>query len=144
MPSMRKVRKDFRKEVLRQIRAGDGNIENLVETAGQHFGIQVGYEVLIKSFLQSEVSNAVSQLRNEGHIETIGKKWKAADELQREDVSIISVRRLKRLRGELKSQIRLDHDHGLIDEAAEAQRLLEKVEKMLIGGDGGTSVAVEA
>ena len=74
MSSIRRVRRDFRKEVLQLISSGDGNIEKLVETAGRFFGRDVGYEVLIKTFLHNEVSNAVSCLRSDGLIETIGKK----------------------------------------------------------------------
>jgi len=36
MASMRRVRKNFRKEVLRTISTGDGNIETLIEIAGKH------------------------------------------------------------------------------------------------------------
>lgn len=131
MASLRRVRRDFRKDVLRLISTGDGNIETLVESAGKHFGYDVGYEALIKSFLHSEVSNAVSYLRNESLIETVGKKWKPASELNDEDIDIISVRRLKRLRGELKSEVRLAHDHGRVEEAAKASKLLREVEDLL-------------
>jgi hypothetical protein len=131
MASLRRVRKHFREEVLRSIRAGEGNFETLMRCAGKHFGHDVGYETLIKTFLGTEVSNAVSVLRNEGHVETVGKKWKLADQLQMEDVQIISLRRLKRLRGELKQEIQLAHAHGLTEEAVAAARALEAIEAQL-------------
>lgn len=131
MASMRRVRKDFRKEVYRLISAGDGSIDKLVEVAGRFFGRDVGYEVLIKTFLQSEVSNAVTCLRSEGHIETVGKRWKLTEELRPEDVDVISTRRWKRLRGELKSEARLAHDHGRISDATAAGQMLSLVSSML-------------
>lgn len=131
MSSMRKVRKNFRAEVHRLISSGDGNIETLTRSAGQHFGYEVGYEALIKSFLQTEVSNAVKVLRDLGHIETIGKKWKPVEELQPNDVETIAVRRLKRLRGELKAGISLAHQHGRTEEAVAESQMLGIVDSCL-------------
>jgi hypothetical protein len=127
MASIRRVRRDFRKEVFQLISSGDGSIQKLVEAAGRHFGHFVGYEVLIKTFLHSEVGNAVSCLRTEGQVETVGKQWKSIASLQSEDVEIISLRRLKRLRGELKAQVRLAHQHGRVEDAVAAARMLEIV-----------------
>jgi hypothetical protein len=127
MASMRRVRKNFRKAVLRTISTGDGNIETLIEIAGKHFGHDVGYEVLIKSFLRNEVSNSLSCLRTEGLAETVGRKWKPADDLTMEESAIVSTRRWKRLRGELKAEVEFSHFHGLIDEATKASELLAMV-----------------
>jgi len=138
MASLRRVRRDFRKEVLRLIGTGDGNIETLIKLAGSHFGHDVGYEALIKSFLGSEVSNAVSFLRNEGLVETVGKQWKPTDDLRDEDVEIISTRRLKRLRGELKAEVRLAHEHGRTEEAILASRMLDLVSTKLATTDPAT------
>ena len=124
---MRRVRKRYREDALRLISAGEGNFENLRSLAASHFGHDVGYQELIKAFLGAEVNNAVSCLRGEGKVETIGKKWKMADQLQLEDVQIISTRRLKRLRGELKAQVKLAHDHGQVDEAIAASRALDAI-----------------
>jgi hypothetical protein len=143
MASVRRVRKNFRKEVLRLISSGDGNIQKLIESAGRHFGHDVGYEVLIKTFLQNEVSNAVSTLRNEGHIETIGKKWKPITTLEPTDVEIISLRRLKRIRGELQAQVRLSHQHGRIDDACTAGRMLETINIELMRRDKQPAVENE-
>ena len=118
MASIRRVRKDFRQEVLRLISTGDGSIEMLVKNAGQMFGHDVGYEVLIKTFLHNEVANAVSYLRNEGLVETIGKQWKTVDGLNQEDIEVIQVRRKKRIRGELKAGKRMAHERGDVDMAA--------------------------
>lgn len=131
MANIRRVRKDFRKEVLQKISTGDGNIETLIALAGRHFGNNVGYEVLIKTFLGTEVSNAVSYLRSEGAVETVGKKWKPVSELQSDDVDVISHRRFKRLRGELKAEIKLDHDHGRTDEAIIASKALDMISEYL-------------
>jgi hypothetical protein len=109
------------------ISSGNGSTEKLIEAAGRHFGHDVGYEVLIKTFLHSEVGHAVSYLRTEGHIETVGKQWKPTSELRPEDIDIISLRRLKRLRGELKAQVRLAHQHGRTEDAIVAARMLELV-----------------
>ena len=131
MASIRRVRRDFREEAHRLISSGNGSIEKLVESAGRHFGHDVGYEVLIKTFLHNEVGHAVSYLRSEGHIETIGKQWKPTSALQPEDIDIISLRRLKRLRGELKSQVRLAHQHGRTEDAIVAKTMLELVSSKL-------------
>jgi hypothetical protein len=95
--------------------------------AGCLFGQRVGYETLIKTFLSTEVSNGLAQLRLEGEVESTGKCWKPIANLQPEDVEIISVRRLKRLRGELKAQEVLAHNHGRIDEAVAVARMLEVI-----------------
>jgi len=118
MASIRRVRKDFRNEALRLIKAGDGSIQNLVETAGKHFGHLVGYEVLIKTFLHNEVGNAMSHLRNDGCVETVGKQWKPVSTLDDDDVGVIQVRRQKRVRGELRAGMKLAHDRGDIDTAS--------------------------
>jgi len=131
MASIRRVRRDFRKEVLELICRGDGNTENLVEIAGRHFGHDVGYEVLIKTFLHNEVSNAVTCLRTEGLIETIGKKWKPVEQLQSEDIDVISIRRLKRLRGELESGLKLATDYNRAKDAEVVGRMLELVSHQL-------------
>lgn len=131
MASIRRVRRDFRKEVDQLISSGVGSIQKLIEAAGRHFGHDVGYEVLIKTFLHNEVSNAVTTLRSEGRIETIGKQWKPVSALDPSDVEIISLRRLKRMRGELKAQVRLAHQHGRIDDAIAASRMLEIVSSEL-------------
>ena len=133
MASMRQVRKRFRKEVHRLISAGGGNTEMLMDIAKVMFG-EVGYPKVLETFWRSELSNAVSHLRNEGLVETIGKKWKPVDELQPEDVDVISTRRFKRLRGELKAEVQLAHKHGRIDDATTAARMLDLVSQQL-GGD---------
>ena len=132
MASIRRVRKDFRKEVLQMISAGEGSLEKLMEIAGKFFGRDVGYEVLIKTFLQNEISNAVSCLRAEGHIETVGKLWKPIEQLQMEDVDAIALRRLKRLRGELKAQIKLAHRYGRTEDAVTASQMLKTVNDALV------------
>jgi hypothetical protein len=118
MASIRRVRKGFRKEILRLINAGDGSIQSLLKTAGSTFGHDVGFEVLIKTFLQNEVGNAVSYLRTEGLIETVGKQWKPVGCLEDEDIEVIDVRRQKRIRGEIQSGMKMAHERGDIDKAA--------------------------
>lgn len=125
MASLRRVRKSFRKEVLRAVSTGDGTIETLINNvAGKHFGRDVGYEDLIKSFLGTEVSHALAYLRSEGLVESVGKKWIPAAELTAAESTVVSTRRWKRLRGELKSEVRFAHEHGLMDEATKAAELL--------------------
>jgi len=127
---MRQVRKRFRKEVFRLVSTGDGNTETLMKIAEVMFG-DVGYPKVLETFWRSELSNAVSFLRNEGLIETIGKQWKPIETLNTEDVEIISVRRLKRLRGELKAEVRLAHDHGLVEDAVLSSKMLDLVSQRL-------------
>jgi len=129
--SMRRARKNFRKEVLRLISSGDGNIETLKKLADGFFGEDVGYKVQIAAFLNSEIANALAQLRNEGLIESIGKKWKVNSELTGDDVTVISARRMKRLRGELKAEGKLAHEHGRLEEAAIAGTMLNIVSSRL-------------
>jgi hypothetical protein len=125
MASIRRVRKDFRKEVLSLIQQGDGNIETLLRLAGDYFGRDVGYEVVLRAFLGSEVGHAVAYLRNEGLVESVGKLWKPASELDDNYVARISNRRFKRIRGELKQGIKLAHDHGLVEDAVMVSKMLE-------------------
>lgn len=142
MASMRKVRKGFRKEILRSISTGDGNIETLVKLAGKHFGHDVGYEALIKSFLGSEVSNALAYLRSEGLAESIGGTWKPSTDLSMDESAVVSTRRWKRLRGELKSEVRFAHEHGLMDEATKASELLAMVATKEVVTEEAASVPV--
>ena len=121
---MRSVRRRFREEVLRSISSGHGHTEELIQAAGRLFGRNVGYEVLIKTFLASEASNATSQLRIDGLVESVGKQWKPIGGLNPEDVDTILIRRKKRIRGMLKSQVRLAHQNGRIEEATEASEIL--------------------
>ncbi len=135
MASLRTVRKHFRKEALRLVSSGDGNVEILKRLAGSYFGHQVGYEVLITSFLQNEVSNAMSYMRSEGHVESVGKKWKPVADLNEGDIDILSIRRLKRLRGELKAEIRLCHEHGRTEAATSASDMLAIVSARIESAD---------
>lgn len=143
MASMRRVRRRFRDEALRIIKAGEGNSESLIVLAGKHFGHDVGYETLIRAFLASEVSNAVSQLRNDGHVESIGKKWIALADLQSEDVDIIITRRQKRVRGELKELVRFNHEHGRTEDAITAAMALTAIERQLNEQSKSEEFAIE-
>jgi hypothetical protein len=111
--SLRRARKNFRKEIHRTVSAGEGDSKSLMELADAFFGTnQVGYHEVIKSFCQAEVNNATSQLRNEGLIESVGRQWKPVDRLASEDIDLIQVRRQKRVRGELKAGMRMAHERG--------------------------------
>jgi len=127
---LRRVRRGFREEVLQLVSAGEGNFEKLMQLAEASFA-DAGYHEVLRAFWAAEVSNAVSSLRTEGLIETIGKKWKPVSKLTGEDVDVISIRRKKRLRGELKAQKRLAHEHGRIDEAVAVGRMLDIVSEQL-------------
>lgn len=131
MASIRRVRKNFRQEVLRLIESGQGNWENLMRLAVEHFGKDVGFDVVLKAYYQVEVSNAVSHLRNEGRIETVGKQWKPVAELDDSDVDVISTRRLKRIRGELKTQVRFAHEKHRVDDAIKAAQVLGVLSAMI-------------
>ena len=135
MASLRRVRKNFRTEVLRLIESGQGNWENLMSLATEYFGKDVGFDVVLKAYYQVEVSNAVSHLRNEGRIETVGKQWKQVADLDDSDVTVILTRRFKRIRGELKSQVRLAHEKQRVDEAIKASQALGVMSTMFPDGE---------
>lgn len=125
MSSLRRVRKNFRKEVLRLVESGEGSWDSLIRLADAYFGSNsIGYHAVVKAFLHGEVNNAVAKLRSEGFVETVGRHWKSTENLQDEDITQIQTRRLRRIRGELKSQIRLAKDRGRNDEAAIARAAL--------------------
>jgi hypothetical protein len=128
MASLRRVRKNFRKEVLQLIKAGEGNLKSLMQLADAHFGSNdCGYHAVLRAFHAGEVNNAVSQLRLDGEIETVGKSWKSTEDLQSEDVDIITLRRMKRLRGEAKSLARFAHEHGRTEAAISASHVVSIV-----------------
>lgn len=128
MASLRRVRKNFRKEVHQLIKAGEGNLKNLMALADSHFGSNdCGYHAVLRAFHAGEVNNAVSQLRLDGEIETVGRSWKSTENLQSEDVDIITLRRMKRLRGEAKSLAKFAHDHGRTEAAISASHVVSIV-----------------
>jgi len=128
MASLRRVRKNFRKEVLQLIKAGEGNLKNLMALADAHFGSNdCGYHAVLRAFHAGEVNNAVSQLRLDGKIETVGRSWKSTENLQSEDVDIITLRRMKRLRGEAKSLAKFAHNHGRTEAAISASHVVSIV-----------------
>jgi hypothetical protein len=128
MASLRRVRKNFRKEVLQLIKAGEGNLKNLMLLADAHFGSNdCGYHAVLRAFHAGEVNNAVSQLRLDGEVETVGRSWKSTDNLQSEDVDIITTRRMKRLRGEAKSLAKFAHEHGRTEAAISASHVVSIV-----------------
>jgi hypothetical protein len=122
---MRSVRRRLRKELSTEIAGGNGDLPTLRGLTRQLLGHSVGFEVLIDAWCANETSNALAQLRIAGEAESVGKMWKPVDVLTDADVEAISIRRLKRMRGELKAQERLAHEHGRISEAAAVARLLE-------------------
>lgn len=128
MSSLRRVRKNFRKEVLRLIKSGEGNLKNLMSLADAHFGSNdCGYHAVLKAFHAGEVNNAVSQLRLDGEIETVGRSWKSTENLESADVDIITLRRMKRLRGEAKSLAKFAHEHGRTEAAISASHVVSIV-----------------
>ena len=138
MASLRRVRKNFRKEVLQLIKAGEGNLKNLMALADAHFGSNdCGYHAVLRAFHAGEVNNAVSQLRSDGEIETVGRSWKSTENLQSEDVDIITLRRMKQLRGKAKSLAKFAHDHGRTEAAISASHVVSivKVEEPEIATD---------
>jgi hypothetical protein len=141
---MRSVRRVLRHEVLASVSAGEGDLPTLIKIAGRLLGRDVGYEVLIKTFLANEVSNALAHLRTEGHVESTGRVWKPMAALQGEDVDIVSTRRLKRLRGELKAQVRLAHDHGRVPEAIAADKMLSILGQQLAAIEDAPQKSEEA
>ena len=124
MSSMRQVRRNLRREIMLAIDDGDGHPKSLAKIAGRLLGQDVGYDTLIKAFCAYEVRNALAQLRLDGKAESTGMLWKAADSLESEDIDIISVRRLKRLRGELESEVRMANQYGRAEDASSASMML--------------------
>jgi len=124
---MRSARRRLRKEALRLIMSGNGDRATLDRVACEIMGREVGIEEVTAYFYANEISNATKQLRIAGDVESVAGRWIETSKLSDADVESISVRRLKRLRGEAKAQLKLAHDHGRIDEAAMAGRLLEVI-----------------
>jgi len=97
----------------------------LMKLADDHFGANdCGYKAVLTAFHLGEVNHATASLRNEGHIESVGRLWKPAAELHGEDVEIIQKRRRKRVRGELSAGVRMAHRHGDINDAVSLSRAL--------------------
>jgi len=141
---MRHVRRQLRKELLQAIKEEQGDLATLMQIADRLLGRAVGYEVLIKTFLSNEIANGLKQLRVDGEVESTGRLWKPFGDLKSEDVTKISTRRLKRLRGELKAEIRLAHDYGRVEEATVAARMLEIVSQRLQSTEVVVDEPVEA
>ena len=129
---MRSARRRLRKELLQCIDAGKGDIATLGQTACAIMGHEVGIEEVTNYFYANEVSNAMKKLRVDGEVESVGRLWMRVGSLSEENVETISIRRLKRLRGESKAQLRLAHDHGRIDEAVAIGQLLEILNQELV------------
>lgn len=128
MASLRRVRRNFRKEVLQLVKSGAGNRENLLKLAEAHFSSNdCGFAAVLGAFYASEVNNAVSQLRIDGEVETVGRSWKSIEDLQSADVDIITLRRMKRLRGEAKSLAKFAHEHGRTEAAISASHVVSIV-----------------
>ena len=128
---MRKVRRQFRQEMLRAIEAGNGTAETLEKIARAVLGNDIGLEVAMSSFYANEVNKGLAQLRTDGLAESTGKVWKLAGSLDGEDIEAISIRRMKRIKGELLAEIRLAHDNGRFEEATIASSMLAIVSKQL-------------
>jgi hypothetical protein len=99
--------------------------------AREIMGRDVGVEELMESYYANETSNAMKQLRIAGETESVGGVWMRVADLTEANVETISVRRLKKMRGELKAQMTLAHDHGLVGDAAFAGRMLEVLHQEL-------------
>jgi len=125
MASIRNVRRQLRKELLKAVVAGNGDLKTLVRIAREIVGNDVGVEKMLAAFYPAEVSKAMSVLRSDRLVESVGSDWKAVANLDATDVDTISLRRLKRMRGELREEERLAHEHGRTEEAVVASRMLE-------------------
>ena len=124
MASLRRVRRSFRKAMLQLIEAGEGTYDNMVKLADEFYGSNdCGYKSVLTAFHQGEINNATSQLRTDGRIETIGKRWKAVEKLESSDVDVIIQRRVKRQRGEAKALVTFAHNHGRIEVATSASNV---------------------
>lgn len=129
--SMRTVRRELRQQLLAAISVGSGDLRELVKIADHLLGQEVGWELLIRTFSHTEVQHGLAQLRLDGKVESAGKVWKLVGNLESEDVDTISTRRSKRLRGELKAEIRLAHEYGRTEDAIAASKMLEIIEARL-------------
>ena len=122
---MRSARRRLRKELSRCVKSGQGDRATLDRVAREIMGREVGMEEVAAYFYTNEASNSMSQLRLAGDAESVGGLWLPVESLTDAHVETISIRRLKRLRGEAKAQERLSHDHGRVEEAVLIGRLLE-------------------
>jgi hypothetical protein len=126
--SLRKVRREFRRAVKHAIESGKRNTRDLLTLADAHFGSNdCGYRAVLNAFIKSEVNNAVSFLRQEGLIETVGKEWKLIADIDQDDALKITARRMKRLRGEAKSLTKFAHDRGMTEVAVTAANVVNIV-----------------
>ena len=125
MAGIRNVRKHLRKEVLKCVATGHGDLKTLTQVAREIVGNGVGVEKMLEGFYAGEVSKALAVLRSERRVESVGKDWKVTSDLDSTDVDTISLRRLKRLRGELTEEKRLAHEFGRTEEAVLAARMLD-------------------
>lgn len=127
MASIHRVRKQLRKALLHAVSSGQGDIKSLKRITREIIGNDVGIERLLDNLYANEVSKAMAVLRSERLVETVGKVWKLMGCLDNSDVDTISLRRLKRLRGELRAQVRLAHEHGRTEDAILASDMLGKL-----------------
>ena len=141
--AIRTVRRQFRKELLMELASGEKHLSELVEIAGRLFGHEVGYETLIKAFLAGEVAKALSLLRLDGEAESVGKVWKKTESLTGDDVDILSLRRFKRVRGELKAEVALAHAYGRVEDAITASQMLAIVTQKLHTEEAKQEVVAE-
>jgi hypothetical protein len=126
--SLRKVRREFRKAALSAIQNGKRSTRDLLALADLHFGSNdCGYHAVLKAFNAAEVNNAVAFLRQEGHIESVGKEWKPIADLDQDDALKITARRMKRLRGEAKSLTKFAHERGMTEVAVTAANVVNIV-----------------
>lgn len=125
MASLHRVRKQLRKALLNAVSTGKGDTKSLKAITREIIGNDVGIERLLDNLYASEVSKGMAVLRSERLVESVGKDWKLLASLDSSDVDTISLRRLKRLRGELRAELRLAHEYGRFDDAIRASKMLE-------------------
>lgn len=129
--SLRRVRRLLRQRLLALVQKGEGNLKILEREAARILGQDVGYEVVLRAFVCSEVANAMAQLRSQGEVQSVGKDWKDADSLSEEEVDIVQTRLLKRTNGSLKSSVKLSHAYGRTEDAVFASELLRQLSERL-------------
>ena len=133
MASLRSVRKAFRRE-LRQLMASKGGYllpHEGVALARAMFGREVGVDDLMESYCANQFNAAMAYLRSDRVAESVGREWVAVSQLKPEQVDGVTLRRLKRIVGELRSQVALDHETGRTEEAVKHSLALRDFEALL-------------
>lgn len=130
---MRKVRRLLRHRLRSRLKEGNcsrSEMESIVESIMAH---EVGYATLVSTFLRSELNMALAYLQRgpTAEAESNGMVWKHVDNLDDMDLDVISVRILKRMRGEASRHADISDKHGRHSDASFARGFMDQLERLI-------------